>query len=711
MKNGMELLAPAGDLKIFKNAIDAGADAIYFGGDLFGARASAKNFTLDEAKEALSYAHNRNKKAYLTVNTLLKNTEIEQHLYDYILGYYENGLDGVIIQDFGVFQFIKSYFPDIELHASTQMNLSSVYGARFLKENGAQRIVTARELSLNEIKQIHDEVGIEIEAFVHGALCVCYSGNCLMSSFIGGRSGNRGRCAQPCRLPYSLYDRDKKSIDQGDKFYLSPKDLWGIHDLNRLYDAGVYSLKIEGRLKNAAYVTNVVSVYRKYVDRLLEFGSENYSVDKNDIKRLLDAGNRGGFTNTYFDYHNSKNMMDYDNSSFVQKNKTPFVGNADIKKTELWGELKAHKGNPISLNVWDETGRVVELSAGMVEESKSKPTTATDIEKKLISAGDSSYQLKHISFDIDDNVFVPLKFIKQLRRDALDYFSASNRKNALPYETLGEFSDKRDKTDFVIGITSPEQFRGLKDFDYEYSLVLKEDIWLKERFEPDSMGGKHQDIYVSLPVVIRQSTASLIKRKISLLDHSIKGYYVSSYDGLELLNESGISRERIFFDQRLYTFSNRSIKAFYDLGYKNFYAPLELNEKELMHRWNHTSELFVYGYVPLMYMANCVFSSTYPCKSAPESILYLKDRKNAFFPVKNQCFLCTNIIYNSVPVCLFDMDGIEHLHMNRLRLDFTIESQEETKAILDLFQSVYINKEKTEITIDYTRGHFKRGVL
>lgn len=710
MKKEMEVLAPAGDIKIFKSAIDAGADAVYFGGDLFGARASAKNFTLDEAKEALSYAHNQNKKAYLTVNTLLKNTEIEKNLYDYIRGYYENGLDGVIIQDFGVFQFIKSYFPDIELHASTQMNLSSVYGAQFLKEQGAKRIVTARELSLQEINRIHTDVGIEIEAFVHGALCVCYSGNCLMSSFIGGRSGNRGRCAQPCRLPYALCDEKKTPLDDKEKFYLSPKDLWGINDLNRLYDAGVYSLKIEGRLKNAAYVTNVVSVYRKYVDRLMEIGSDRYSVDKEDIYRLLDAGNRGGFTNTYFDFHNSKEMLDYENSSFVQKNKTPYIGSIKIQKHELWGELKAKKGNPIVLNVWDENGRVVELSVGNVEESKSKPTTVSDIESKLLSAGDSSYQLKHIAFDLDENAFVPLKFIKQLRREALDYFSKQNRTKALSYKPIQPFIRQSQNHSFVIGISTFEQFCAVKHIDFPYSLVLKEDIWLKNGFDIKDYQTENKNIFVSLPVVIRANSIDLIRKTISKIDEWVMGYYVSSYDGLGLLEDLNILKERIYFDQRLYTYSNRSEKAFYDLGYKNFYAPLELNEKELNHRYNTSSELLVYGYVPLMYMANCVFKSTYPCKSAPDSILYLKDRKNAFFPVKNQCFICTNIIYNSVPVCLFDIDSIDDFNMERIRLDFTVESQKETKKVLDLFQSVYIKNEQSEINMDYTRGHFKRGV-
>lgn len=711
MKREMEVLAPAGDLKIFKSAIDAGADAIYFGGDLFGARASAKNFSIEEAKEGLKYAHVRNKKAYLTVNTLLKNPEIEEELYHYIKEYYESGIDGVIIQDFGVYHFLNKFFPELELHASTQMNLSSKYGAKFLKDNGASRIVTARELSLKEIKEIHDEVGIEIEAFVHGALCVCYSGNCLMSSFIGGRSGNRGRCAQPCRLPYTLCDSNFEPISEESKYYLSPKDLWGIHDLHHLYDAGVYSLKIEGRLKNEAYVTNVVSVYRKYVDLLMENGSENYKVDPADIKRLMDAGNRGGFTNRYFEFRNHKDMMDYENSSFQQKNKKPYFGTQEAQKKELYGEFIATIGSPISLNVWDEDGNVVELQAGIVEESKGNATKKEDIEKKLLPSGDSAYQLKHLNYTVDENAFVPLKFVKQLRRDALKAFDSPKEKKSYPYEKVKPLDTKKNHH-IVIGVSDKKQFSAVMDANIASHVVLKDHIWLKDYNWLEEILQFDYDIYLTLPVIIRKNNMDLVIEKVNKYKDKVRGFYVGSYDGLELLNELNIPKNQVFFDQRLYTFSNRSEEAFAALGYKNFYAPLELNEKELRHRYNLSSELMVYGYVPLMYMANCVFQSTFPCKQSPETLLYLKDRKNAYFPVINQCFQCTNVLFNSVPISIFqDKKAIESLQMARIRLDFTFESENKTREILALFQSKYLNGDSGEISLDYTRGHFRRGVL
>ena len=709
--NEMELLAPAGDLKILKSAINAGADAVYFGGDMFGARASAKNFSFEDAKEGLSYIHNRNKKAYLTVNTLLKNLEIENQLYDYIKAYYEEGIDGVIIQDYGVFCFLREFFPELELHASTQMNISSKYGAHFLKDSGAKRIVPGRELSLDEIKTIHDEVGIEIEVFVHGALCVCYSGNCLMSSFIGGRSGNRGRCAQPCRLPYYLCDENKNLIDSEQKYYISPKDLWGIHDLPRLYNAGVYSLKVEGRLKNEAYVTNVVSVYRKYLDRLFTEGEKNYFVEKKDELRLLDAGNRGGFTNRYYDVHNDVNMMDYEKSSFTQKNKNSYIGSSEAKKISLYGELFVEIGSPIRLNVWDENGKTVELEEGNVEEATGHPTSVEDISSKLSTSGDSAYCISDISYHMDDNAFVPMKFIKALRRNALAYFENQSIKKVKDYTQVNKLpSEKSDAV--IVGVSTIPQLQELKNFDFISTIVLKDNLWMTQVELVKDVLKDNRAVYLSLPVVIRKNILDDLIKKLKVVINEISGIYVSSYDGLGLLNNLGYPKEKVFFDQRMYTYSNRSEEAFYGAGYENFYVPLELNEKELLHRYNASSELLVYGYVPLMYMANCVFKSKFPCQSVREALTYLKDRKDAYFPVVNQCHTCTNVLYNSLPVCLFDQPGsVKRLNAKRIRLDFSVESNEETKNVLEAFYHCFILEENKNLNFDVTRGHFKRGVL
>ncbi|RHQ02449.1 U32 family peptidase [Roseburia sp. AM51-8] len=386
----LELLSPAGNIEIFKSAIDAGADAVYFGGDLFGARAYAKNFSIEEGTEAIRYAHLYGRQAYLTVNTLLKNLEIERDLYKYIRAYYEAGLDAVIVQDMGVFAMLRSYFPDLALHASTQMTLAGADGAALLQKQGASRIVTSRELSIAEIAEIYQKTGIEIETFIHGALCVCYSGQCLMSSMLGGRSGNRGRCAQPCRLPYDLLDEHGKKSSMPGQYLLSPKDLCGIDYIKALAEAGVYSFKIEGRMKQKEYATGVVSLYRRYMDAYLE--GRDLPVSKADRQRIFDLGNRKGFTHAYFTRQNDPDMITYTKPSHEK---------ADLAATEpvaeklgVSGRCYLQIGCPARLCVSYQDGKraaSVEVFGDVVETAGKTPITEEQVEVKLKKNGKHTF--------------------------------------------------------------------------------------------------------------------------------------------------------------------------------------------------------------------------------------------------------------------------------------------------------------------------------
>ena len=239
MRHQTELLAPAGSFESLRAAVNAGADAVYIGGTRFGARAYAENPDEKGLCEAIEFAHLHGCDLYMTVNTLLKDSEMEE-LGAYLKPYYESGLDAVIVQDMGVFSYIRENFPDLDIHASTQMTVLGAEGAEFLKKQGAARVVTARELSLQEIRRIHDTVDVEIESFIHGALCYCYSGQCLMSSMFGGRSGNRGRCAQPCRLPYQLKGDGKLLGKKGEEYILSPKDMCTIEILPEILEEKSY---------------------------------------------------------------------------------------------------------------------------------------------------------------------------------------------------------------------------------------------------------------------------------------------------------------------------------------------------------------------------------------------------------------------------------------------------------------------------------------
>lgn len=316
MKDRVEILAPAGSMECLKAAIAAGADAVYTGGALFGARAYAHNLTEEELLEAIDYVHLHGRRLYLTVNTLIKDREMEKQMYDYLLPYYRQGLDAVIVQDIGLFRFIRKHFPDLPIHASTQMTLTGVDGAKFLEKEGAQRIVTSRELSMAEVKKIADETELEIESFVHGALCYCYSGQCLFSSFIGGRSGNRGQCAQPCRLLYRTPEAKRP------QYLLSLKDICTLELIPEMIESGIYSFKIEGRMKKPEYAAAVAFQYRKYADLYLKYYEEcpaeedpaayamkKYHVREEDRQMLLDLYNRGGFHTGYYHTQNGREMI------------------------------------------------------------------------------------------------------------------------------------------------------------------------------------------------------------------------------------------------------------------------------------------------------------------------------------------------------------------------------------------------------------------
>ncbi len=350
MSRQIEVLAPAGSMEILQTALNAGADAVYVGGSRFGARAYADNFDEAALLSAIRRVHLYGKKLYLAVNTLLMQDEIEQ-LFDFLKAPYEEGLDAVIVQDLGVAAYIHRQFPELCLHASTQMSITNTCGSNLLKDLGVKRLVPARELSIGELSELKKQSGMELEVFVHGALCYCYSGNCLLSSMIGGRSGNRGRCAQPCRLPYRISENTPVCGYHNEPYLLSPRDLCALDYLPQLIAMGVDSLKIEGRMKNSSYVACVVSAYRSAVDAAM---LGEYTDDlKAALKRqMAEIYNRGGFTDGYFSRYNGREMM-----SMVRPNHAGIlVGH--IEKTDRGAVLfraaeDIFKGDVLTLSLSD----------------------------------------------------------------------------------------------------------------------------------------------------------------------------------------------------------------------------------------------------------------------------------------------------------------------------------------------------------------------
>lgn len=701
-----ELLAPAGNLEIFKGVIESGADAVYVGGSMFGARAYANNFTEEELLEAIDFAHLRGVKVYLTVNTLIKNSEFSK-LYDYLLVYYKRGLDAVIVQDIGVAKAIHEYFPSMEIHTSTQMTVTGADGVRFLSQFGVTRVVMAREVSLAEMKRIHEETGMELEAFVHGALCYSYSGQCLFSSILGGRSGNRGRCAQPCRLPYTV--EGKK-----DEYILSLKDMCGIKAIDKLHDAGVYSLKIEGRMKQLEYACGVVKYYRSYIDSMKPVSDADYD-------RIKALGNRCGFTDRYYFEHNGSDMVTYVKPNFVSNAEEP---SPEKRKLSIEGELVLREGEPGSLTV--KRGDVTyKASIEPVSAALKAPLDKKAAIDRINKTGDTDFEFSHIKAQIGENVFVPNGALNKLRRDAIsglcdkllkkyyrddaryadissmcelpehvvksDAVDEDGAVNAKDYTTICSCMT-RAQLDTLIGYECFDVF--YLDFDmYDRKTLI-------QQFADDvqSLTKRNKKVYLMLPTIFRADSSDYFVSIAKELDKvSFEGFVVKNYEEL-YLTENLFTGKKVILDHNMYTFNDVSKSAFFEHGVSGDTVPLELNSREIMHRNNIGSQMIVYGYYPLMTTANCVHKNTKGCDKK-QKLIYLKDRYNKSFAVCNNCKECYNTIYNSLPTMLTKNIGkLKEAGIRSFRYSFTIETPKQIKAVMD------------DKVAEYTNGHYKRGV-
>ena len=701
-----ELLAPAGNLEILKGVIESGADAVYVGGSIFGARAYANNFTEEELLEAIDFAHLRGVKVYLTVNTLIKNSEFSK-LYDYLLPYYKRGLDAVIVQDIGVVKAIHEYFPSMEIHTSTQMTVTGADGVRFLSQFGVTRVVMAREISLAEMKRIHEETGMELEAFVHGALCYSYSGQCLFSSILGGRSGNRGRCAQPCRLPYTV--EGKK-----DEYILSLKDMCGIKALDKLHDAGVYSLKIEGRMKQLEYACGVVKYYRSYID-------SKKPVSDADYDRIKALGNRCGFTDRYYFDHNGSDMVTYVKPNFVSNAAEP---SPEKRKLSIEGELVLREGEPGSLTV--KRGDVTyKASIESVSAALKAPLDKKAAIDRINKTGDTDFEFSHIKAQIGENVFVPNGALNKLRRDAIsglcDKLLKKYYRNDARYADMSSMCELPEhvvKSDAahedgavnakdytaICSCMTRAQLDTLIGYDCFDVFYLDFDMYdrntLIQQFADDvkCLTKRNKKVYLMLPTILRADSSDYFVSIAKELDKvSFEGFVVKNYEEL-YLTENLFTDKKIILDHNMYTFNDVSKSAFFEHGVSGDTVPLELNSKEIMHRNNIGSQMIVYGYYPLMTTANCVHKNTKGCDKK-QKLIYLKDRYNKSFAVCNNCKECYNTIYNSLPTMLTKNIGkLKEAGIRSFRYSFTIETPKQIKAVMD------------DKVAEYTNGHYKRGV-
>ena len=719
----IELLAPAGSAETARAAILAGADAVYIGGTRFGARAYADNPVQDELLKLLDDLHLREKKLYLTINTLLKEQEITRELYDYLAPLYEAGLDAVIVQDPGVMRFVLREFPDMAVHASTQMTITGPSGARMLEKCGVTRVVTARELSLEEISAIRKATHLEIESFVHGALCYCYSGRCLLSSMLGGRSGNRGRCAQPCRLPYEVWQDGKKLNRPEESYVLSPKDMCTIALLPEILAAGVTSLKIEGRMKKPEYTAGVVSIYRKYLDQCLE--GKFSGVSSKDMQTLYDLYNRDGFHESYYKQHNGRHMMALKNEKLKKtakdRNEALFSYIHEEyceKKVSLpaTGLASFCEGEPMSLWLSCRDTSVC-VTGNTVLPAKSRPMDEPQIKKQLQKTGESDFSLEDLSVEVRGNAFSPVKEINALRRDGLQALKQemlNSYRRILPAQTENSVREPvvlPKASGFTVLVQTKEQLQAVLEGALSVQRIYVEyTLWIHEQqFLRAARREKDCEWALALPQMLRESYRDRFLQLLPSLEReNFDGYLIRTMEELCLCLDQGV-HTALYLDDCMYTMSRETLDFYREMGVCGFTAPAELNRKELAVRDDRDSEICVYGRQILMVSAQCVRKNTAGCDKK-SGILALKDRKGMQFPAKCCCDFCYNVLYNSVPLGLLrELKELSSCEYAGYRLSFTTENQKETARILRLFAQA-MQGILPEDTMPFTKGHYQRGV-
>lgn len=751
----IELLAPAGCRDAFLGAVHAGADAVYMGGERFGARAYADNFTTDELVECIRYGHIHGCRSYLTVNTLMKEQELVE-LVEALSPLYEAGLDGVIVQDIGALTVIRQCFPELELHASTQMTITGPAGARLLRKLGVNRVVPARELSLEELRKLKQESGLEVEAFVHGAMCYCYSGACLLSSILGGRSGNRGRCAQPCRLAYET-DSPGASVHRREYYPLSLKDMCAIEHLPQLIECGIDSLKIEGRMKKPEYAAGVTALYRKYIDRCMAHPEGSFHVEKQDMEQLSNLYIRSKRQDGYFFQHNGREMVTLDSPSYS--------GSDEALLEQLWQRYIRQKKR---ISVWMKAvfvcGERAELSMGtgemqvrtfgaVVELAQNRPVLEEDIRRQLMKMGESCFAPDSLDIRTDGRGFYSLKEMNALRREAVrlleDQLIASHGLTVRRASTARDIGIvniagpadcvpvQKACVEMRVHISTEEQLvRLAQECQRQGDSLAVERLYVESYLLAGAQTGSEAGlplksgsgtgralellraagiaVWVALPYILRDKDTEIMRQALDWYRQArIAGFLVRNLEEYGWLEEQGEAFP-IQLDHTVYVW-NSPTAAFWRQKSCGLTCPLELNAREWRHLNGTASQIFseklFYGRIPVMLTANCIARTAGKCLRGRAALSQgaLTDRYHKQFPVELRCDVCMNVIYNSVPLSLhreWESSG----QVNR-RLSFTAESGEEMARILEFFaNSANMGLRKPPFE-DYTTGHEKRGVL
>lgn len=716
-----EILAPAGSMEGFRAALAAGADAAYLGGTRFGARAYAGNLSDAEILEAIDYAHLHGRKLYLTVNTLVKNSEFRA-LYDYLTPFYEAGLDAVIVQDYGVLKLVNDCFEKLAVHASTQMTITHGDYIDFLRKYNVTRIVPARELSIGELIKLHEYApDMELECFVHGALCYSYSGQCLISSFLGGRSGNRGRCAGTCRLTYEAAG--------GKRALLSLKDLCALEILPDLLDAGVYSLKIEGRMKSAEYAAGVTAMYRKYVDRYLSGGRSGYRVDEDDIRKLLLLFDRGGMTTGYYFIRNQAEMVaDTAKSDKSQKEKADYenfiksryIGKNLKEKVKV--SVKLLQGKNAVLSLEDEEGHLVSAEGGPVWRAENRPLSEADIARQTGRFGSTDYEADSLAIEADEHIFMPNKALNELRRQAVRELNearlrAYRRGQAKPFweqsvKNKARFLEKEAFAPKIsVRATTYEQAcaaaaAGADRIYAETELMSMEQ--LQEIRRRCAVSGIQ--CFLAMPRIMREGRFAFLEKNLETLQNMrFDGFLIRNMAEYEYLRKNNFTG-RFAADYTMYAFNDGAVRALTDCGFAEITYSAELNAGELSGLDVPVGrEFIVYMRTPLMISAGCIDRTLGGCHAPDSAFGVIKDRKKAPLLYLSCCKYCYTMIYNSVPTVLTDRgDALKRLAPDYLGLAFADENASQAAGAIDAARRG--GAIDFAQNAGFTRGHFIHGV-
>jgi len=696
----LELLAPAGSPEGVRAVVQNGADAVYLGFGDFNARRNAKNLTSEEFEEAVRYCHTRGVKVYVTLNTLLTDKELPGAA-QLVRQINRAGADAVIVQDLGVLRMVRQVAPDLPVHASTQMSIHNLEGAKLAASLGVKRVVLARELSGKQIKFICGNAPVEAEVFIHGALCMSYSGQCYFSSVVGRRSGNRGLCAQPCRLCYGFGQKDES------EFPLSLKDLALAGHLGELEAMGVKSLKIEGRMKRPEYAAIVTRVYAAAI-------REKREPTPGEMRMLAAAFSRQGFTDAYYMGETGKKMFGTrpekphpDAERLFADVRRGYTGKSELARVPVRFFAQIRRDTPSVLRVEDADGNSVSVEGQKAEDARNKPVIEAEINTQLYKTGGTPYFCQSASSRVDPGVTIPLSALNAMRRDVLDRLSETRAKP--PERREGDFleglriDNRSEPPKIIVHITKMSQLSNeLSALNPDYFYIPLTGL-AKDPKSAECILAKKQKVCVVLPRVIGDHEAVEIA---GMLDTAralgISEAVVGNLGHLGFVRAKGFAPRGDF---GLNVFNSQAVREIKAAGFNSATLSFELSIPQIRDISKYIdAEMIVYGRLPLMITENCIIKNKYS-RCLCENNISLVDRKSVFFPVARE-FKHRNVIYNSQKIFLADKrQDWEKIGLWGARLLFTTENSRECVQVLER----YLDKGIYEPS-SYTRGLYYRGV-